>query len=55
MEAVKTWLRSLAADFFDMGIQNLILLYDKCLSSTVTTLRSIIIFIIIICGVGLSP
>jgi hypothetical protein len=29
-KGVKTWLSSEAADFFDTGIQNLILRYDKC-------------------------
>jgi hypothetical protein len=33
MEGVKTWLSSMAADFFDTGIQKLIPQYDKCLSS----------------------
>jgi hypothetical protein len=34
VEGVKTWLSSQAADFFDTGIQILILLrYDKCVSS----------------------
>jgi hypothetical protein len=33
MEGVKTWLGSMAADFFDTGIQKLIPQYDKCLNS----------------------
>jgi hypothetical protein len=33
MEGVKIWLSSQAEDFFDTGIQKLILLYDKCLNS----------------------
>jgi hypothetical protein len=33
MEGVKTWLSSMAADFFDTGIQKLIPRYDKCLNS----------------------
>jgi histone-lysine N-methyltransferase SETMAR len=32
-EGVKSWLSSQAADFFDTGIQELILRYDKCLNS----------------------
>jgi transposase len=35
MESVKTWVRSLAADFFDTGIQKRIPRYDKCLNSGV--------------------
>jgi hypothetical protein len=33
MEGVKTWLSSMVADFFDMGMQKLIPPYDKCLNS----------------------
>jgi hypothetical protein len=33
MEGVKMWLSSMAADFFDTGIQKLIPQYDKCLNS----------------------
>jgi hypothetical protein len=33
MEGVETWLSSQAADFSDTGIQKLIPLYEKCLSS----------------------
>jgi hypothetical protein len=33
MEGVKTWLSSQAADFFEKGIQKLILQYDKRLNS----------------------
>jgi hypothetical protein len=33
MESVETWLSSMAADFFDTGIQKLIPQYDKCLNS----------------------
>jgi hypothetical protein len=33
MEGVKMWLSSMAAEFFDTGIQKLIPWYDKCLSS----------------------
>jgi hypothetical protein len=33
MEGVKKWLSSMAADFFDMGMQKLIPQYDKCLNS----------------------
>jgi hypothetical protein len=33
MEGVKMWLSSRAADFSNTGIQKLILLYDKFLSS----------------------
>jgi hypothetical protein len=33
MEGVKTWLSTMAADFFDTGIQKLIPRYDKCLNS----------------------
>jgi hypothetical protein len=33
MEGVKTWLSSMAADFFDTGTQKLIPRYDKCLNS----------------------
>jgi hypothetical protein len=32
MEGVKMWLSSMAADFFDTGIQKLIPRYDKCLN-----------------------
>jgi hypothetical protein len=32
-EGVKTWLSSMAADFFDTRIQKLIPRYDKCLNS----------------------
>jgi hypothetical protein len=34
LEGFKTWLSPQAADFFDTGIQKLILRYDKCLSSS---------------------
>jgi histone-lysine N-methyltransferase SETMAR len=34
LEGVKMWLSSQAADFFDRGIQKLILRYDKCLNSS---------------------
>jgi hypothetical protein len=30
MDGVKTWLSSQVADFFDTGIQKLILRYNKC-------------------------
>jgi hypothetical protein len=33
MEGIKTWLTSMAADFFDTGIQKLIPRYDKSLNS----------------------
>jgi AAA15 family ATPase/GTPase len=33
MEVVKTWLSSQAENFFDTGIQKLILRYNKCLNS----------------------
>jgi hypothetical protein len=33
MEGAKTWLNSQMADFFDRGIQKLILRYDKCFNS----------------------
>jgi hypothetical protein len=33
MEGVETWLSSIAADFFDKGIQKLIPRYDRCLNS----------------------
>jgi hypothetical protein len=33
MEGVKTWLSSMAADFFDTGIQKRIPRYDKCFNS----------------------
>jgi hypothetical protein len=33
MEDVKTWLSSMAADFFDTDIQKLIPRYDRCLNS----------------------
>jgi hypothetical protein len=33
MEDVKTWLSSMAADFFNTGIQKLIPRYNKCLNS----------------------
>jgi hypothetical protein len=33
MDGVKIWLSSQAADFFDTGLQELILQYNKCLSS----------------------
>jgi hypothetical protein len=33
MEGVKTWLNSQVADFFDTGIQKLILRYNTCFSS----------------------
>jgi hypothetical protein len=40
MEGVKTWLSSQAADFFDIGIQELIPQYNKYLIPVVTMLRS---------------
>jgi hypothetical protein len=33
MEAVKTWLNSMATDFFDMGIKEFIPRYDKYFNS----------------------
>jgi hypothetical protein len=33
MEGFKTWLSSLAADFFDTGIHKLIPRHEKCLNS----------------------
>jgi hypothetical protein len=65
MEGVKTWLSSQAADFFDTGIQKLIPLYDKYLSSggdyVEKSLKYVRIFIynnicfLIVCFVNSSP
>jgi hypothetical protein len=34
MEGVKTWLSSMATDFFDTGVQKLVPQYNKCLNSS---------------------
>jgi hypothetical protein len=49
MEGVKTWLSSMAADFFDTGIQKLIPRYDKCLNSGGDYVEKQLKYVLIFC------
>jgi hypothetical protein len=49
MEGVKTWLSSMAADFFDTGIQKLIPQYDKCLNSGRDYIEKQLKYVLIFC------
>jgi hypothetical protein len=47
MEGVETWPSSMAADFFDTGVQKLILRYDKCLNSGDTYVENYLKYVLI--------
>jgi hypothetical protein len=49
LEAVKTWLSSQAANFFDTGIQKFIPRYDKCLNSSGVYVEKYLTYVRIFC------
>jgi hypothetical protein len=49
MEGVKTWMSSMAAEFFDTGIQKLIPRYDKYLSSGGDYVEKQLKYVLIFC------
>jgi hypothetical protein len=54
MEGVKLWLSSQTVEFFDTGIQKLILWYDKCLSSSSGYFEKYLNYVRVLCYVQLA-